>query len=117
MLPNPYLLRFRCFLRAGSSAAFVPLALAQAPPAAAARRACEIADIYRVLGVGNPAVAPGGARIAFAVRHTELEAGRSWSELWLCAGDGSGLRQMTTGHHGDTDPCFSPDGRTLLFVS
>ncbi|MBI5434219.1 MAG: S9 family peptidase [Planctomycetes bacterium] len=81
------------------------------------KRAFEIADFYRCAVVSAPAVSPDGARAAFGVRRYELEAGKSWSELWLIGTDGSGLKQLTARGHNDTDPRFSPDGRTLLFVS
>ncbi len=41
----------------------------------------------------------------------------SWSEIWMMAANGLGLRQMTQGRHHDSSPVFSPDGRQLLFVS
>jgi len=84
---------------------------------AGARRACEIADIYRVAGVGAPVLSPDGALVAFSVRRYEFEAGKSWSEIWLMNADGSNQRQMTSGRNNDTEPSFAPDGKRLLFVS
>src|SRR5882762_8654416 len=37
--------------------------------------------------------------------------------IWLMKPDGSGLRQLTTGHGDDREPRFSPDGRTIAFAS
>ncbi|HEV2853480.1 MAG TPA: S9 family peptidase [Thermoanaerobaculia bacterium] len=82
-----------------------------------AKRAFEIADLYRVAGVGVPEISRDGSRVAFSVNRYDLPAGESWSEIWMMAPDGSGLRQMTFGRHGDSTPSFSPDGKTLLFVS
>jgi Tol biopolymer transport system component len=81
------------------------------------KRAFEIADYYRTAFVGAPAVSSDGARVAFAVTRYELEAGESWSEIWMVGADGNGLRQMTQGRHHDGSPVFSPDGKQLLFVS
>jgi dipeptidyl aminopeptidase/acylaminoacyl peptidase len=81
------------------------------------KRAFEIADFYRCAAVSAPTVSKDGSRIAFGVRHYELEAGKSWSEIWMMNADGSDQRQMTSGKHNDTDPKFSPDGKRLLFVS
>jgi len=81
------------------------------------KRAFEISDYYRTNMVGSPTVSADGAMVAFAVTHYELEAGESWSEIWMMGADGSGLRQMTRGRHHDSSPVFSPDGKNLLFVS
>lgn len=82
-----------------------------------ARRAFEIADYYRTVSLGSPAVSPDGGTVAFSVTRYNLEKGESWSEIWMAAADGSGLRQMTFGRHHDGSPLFSPDGKKLLFVS
>src|SRR5688572_26246403 len=81
------------------------------------KRPMEIADFYRCATVGAPALSRDGAKVAFSVRRYELEAGKSWSEIWMMDADGKNLRQMTGGKNNDTEPSFSPDGKTLLFVS
>ncbi len=80
-------------------------------------RAFEISDYYRTAFVGAPEVDEAGSKVVFPVRRYDLEKGESWSEIWMMEADGSGLRQMTTGRHNDTSPVFSPDARTILFVS
>ncbi|HVG27188.1 MAG TPA: amidohydrolase family protein [Acidobacteriaceae bacterium] len=37
--------------------------------------------------------------------------------IWTMHPDGTGLRQVTTGHGDDREPAFSPDGRTIAFAS
>jgi dipeptidyl aminopeptidase/acylaminoacyl peptidase len=95
------------------------LAAPTSPPPG--KRAFEIADYYRAAVVGAPAVSHDGEHVAFSVKRYDLPAGESWSEIWMMAPDGSGLRQMTFSRkgdrHADTDPRFSPDAKTLLFVS
>jgi len=93
-----------------------PVTLAS-PAASAERRAFEIADYYRTVFPGTPAVSPDGKHVAFAVRRYDFEGQKTWSEIWMMASDGSGLRQMTSAGHNDTSPSFSPDGKRLLFVS
>jgi len=92
---------------------------AHANPIGAAdeKRAFEISDYYRTANVGSPVVSENGKNIAFTVSRYELETGTSWSEIWMMRADGDRLRQMTYGRHQDSSPIFSPDGKSLLFVS
>jgi dipeptidyl aminopeptidase/acylaminoacyl peptidase len=81
------------------------------------KRPLSIADFYLTASVGAPVIAPDGKSIVFSVRHTELDQEKAWTELWLVHSDGSGLRQLTASGNNDSEPSFSPDGKTLLFVS
>jgi len=94
--------------------------VASGPLAATAsegKRAFEIADYYRTAMVGSPTVSADGTRVAFPVTRYDVEAGESWSEIWMAGIDGADLRRMTSGRHHDSSPLFSPDGKNLLFVS
>ncbi len=82
------------------------------------KRAFEIGDYYRTNMVGAPTVSADGSMVAFPVTRYELEAGESWSEIWMMEADGSGLRQMTCGRRctdhgcavvvGDLERAFAP---------
>ncbi len=109
--PLAVLLLFLSSLPACSSTPAVPARSAEG------RRAMEIADFYRCATLSAPAVSPDGGLVAFSVKRCDLEAGKTWSELWCMNVDGTDLRQLTSGANSDTDPVFSPDGRTLLFSS
>ena len=100
-----------------SDSARVAPASASASAPAASKRAFTIPDFYRVKQVGSPALSPDGRLIAFQVKRYDLEADKSWTELWLMEADGSHQRQMTQGEHQDSAPQFTPDGESLLFSS
>ncbi len=76
-----------------------------------------IADHYRVVGVSDPQVGPDGARIVYVAAHTDLPRATKWSELRVIGADGGGDRALTEGRHADTSPRWSPDGRTIAFIS
>ena len=66
----------------------------------------------------QPAVSPDGTRVAFTVEqaYTLPEVGRS-ARIWVAAADGSGADRVSDGPRSDRLPVWSPDGRTLAFVS
>jgi len=96
-----------------------PATRAEQAPAMAgtAKRAFEIADYYRTATVESPAVSPAGDLVAFTVHRYDLPKGEDWREIWMAHPDGSGLKQMTRGHHQDSGAIFLPDGKHLLFTS
>jgi dipeptidyl aminopeptidase/acylaminoacyl peptidase len=67
--------------------------------------------------ISDPRVSPDGSRVAFSVRTTDLEANQGRSDLYLAATDGSWVRRLTSHEASDTQPRWSPDGRSLYFVS
>jgi dipeptidyl aminopeptidase/acylaminoacyl peptidase len=88
-----------------------------APADPAGKRAMEIADFYKCAALSAPALAPDGAHVAFAVKRYDLEAGKTWSEVWMMKSDGTDQRPMTAGRNNDSEPQFTPDGKAICFVS
>ncbi|HMP17415.1 MAG TPA: hypothetical protein PKD72_10355, partial [Gemmatales bacterium] len=57
--------------------------------------------------VNNPALSPDGQWLAF-----------DWNgDIWLASSNGGPVKQLTTHPGRDRDPKFSPDGKTLAFIS
>ncbi|HPS78185.1 MAG TPA: S9 family peptidase [Thermoanaerobaculaceae bacterium] len=76
-----------------------------------------VADLYRLVGVEEPAIAPDGSAIVYKVTSSDLPTMKRTSNLWRVAPDGSGARAVTTSDASDSTPAFSADGRTLAFIS
>jgi dipeptidyl aminopeptidase/acylaminoacyl peptidase len=75
-------------------------------------------DIGSWIEPSDPAVAPGGSRIAYVVTTVDLDGNCYRSRIWLAAADGStSPRPITAGEHRDRLPRWSPDGSALAFVS
>jgi dipeptidyl aminopeptidase/acylaminoacyl peptidase len=100
-----------------SSLALVPLLTLALPVAAAETHPFSVHDMLAMDRISDPRVSPDGSRVAFSVRTTDLEANQGRSDLYLAATDGSWVRRLTSHEASDTQPRWSPDGRSLYFVS
>lgn len=81
------------------------------------KRAFTIEDLYKVKNVDDPQYSPDGKKIAFVVQESRLEEGTSLTDIYLIDADGRNLRQLTNDRATDNHPRWSPDGKTLYFVS
>jgi dipeptidyl aminopeptidase/acylaminoacyl peptidase len=95
----------------------ISFCLLVAIPALAQKRAFTIADLYKVKDVTEPQFAPDGRRIAFVVTEHDLQKGKSNAEIYVMDADGKNLKQMTNNPAADNHPRWSPDGKSILFVS
>ena len=60
----------------------------------------------------RPHVSPDGTRIVYS-----SYLGRQWQQLWLLPVDGGYPFPLTYGEYDNTNPVWSPDGRTIAFIS
>jgi len=77
----------------------------------------SIHDMLAMQRISDPQVSPDGKRIVFVLRTTDLDANRGRTDLWIVNLDGSGLRRLTSHPDSDFNPCWSPDGGTVYFLS
>ncbi len=87
------------------------------PPASANSHAFTAEDLVRMARLSDPQVSADGSSVAYVLRTTDLEADKGRTDLWLVALDGSEPRRLTTDPEGDSNPRFSPDGKSLYFLS
>lgn len=75
-------------------------------------------DLYTLRTPLEVRVSPDGTRIAFVVKESAPVRDSYRMSLWVVPADGSAAaRQVTLGARRDTTPRWSPDGRTLAFLS
>lgn len=88
-----------------------------AASAADSRRAFTLEDLYRVKTVGEPAISPDGRTVVYSVTTNDWATKKRTVALWRIDADGKNARPLTFSGAIDEHPFFSPDGRTLGFVS
>ena len=94
-----------------------PVSLFPFPSLAAQKRAITIDDYLALKSVGDAQLSPDGKWVAYTVTEYSLKENRGTTRIWLVAAAGGEARPLTSGPGSDRQPRWSPDGRTLAFVS
>ena len=90
-----------------------PRALAQD-----AKKGITVDDLWTLQRVGAPILSPDGSLTVFTVTIPDPKANTTDSDLWIARTDGgTPPRRLTWNVGPDGSPSFSPDGRTIAYVS
>src|SRR4051812_8792913 len=88
------------------------------PPAGQAGRPMTIDDLLAAVRVTDPQLSPDGSRVMFVRTTTDLKSGDRNADIWTVPADGSGpAKELIAGSKTDNTPRFSPDGRSIAFIS
>lgn len=93
---------------------FAPFAL---PVQNAAARPIVFDDFIRIKRVTDLQLSPDGTTIAFVVTVMDKAANRGAGDIWLVPTRGGEPRRLTSSPAADMNPRWSPDGRTIAFIS
>ncbi len=97
----------------------LPLSLFPLPRLSAQTHALTSDDLLALKAVGDPQLSPDGKWVAYTVTEYSLKDNRGTARVWLAdvATGGGQAREVTAGPGSDRQPRWSPDGKTLAFVS
>jgi len=73
--------------------------------------------IWAMTRLGDPALSPDGKSAVFAATTYDVPADKANGDLWLQPVAGGPARRLTTDPARESEPTFSPDGKTLAFVA
>lgn len=80
------------------------------------KRAITAEDLYRIVVVEDPRISPDGSFVAWVRQQAQEFSNDYRREIWLSPRAGGAAIQLTRGGK-DSCPRWSPDGRTLAFLS
>jgi dipeptidyl aminopeptidase/acylaminoacyl peptidase len=92
-------------------------ALTLLPAVATAQRPMSIVDLISVPVVSTPQLSPDGTQIVYVQADADWAANKRVSHLWRVRTDGTGAAKLTAGENGETQPRWSPDGKSVAFVA
>src|SRR5437868_6407133 len=74
-------------------------------------------DLLSLKRVADPEVSPDGKSVAYTVREPNIDQNKFASHIWIVSADGGEPKQLTNHEKGESRPKWSPDGKSIAFLS
>jgi dipeptidyl aminopeptidase/acylaminoacyl peptidase len=82
----------------------------------AAKHPITFEDMIKMHRISEPQISPDGKWVAYTVATPDLDANRNVTDIWMVSTSGGAPTQLTRSGH-DSSPVWSPDGKTIAFLS
>lgn len=92
-------------------------ALLAPAPARSALRPWTLDDILAVRLVTDPQISPDGRWVAYVVSMLKDDGSEYQTDVWLVSTEGGPARRLTSSPFPDDSPRWTPDGKTIGFLS
>ncbi len=93
------------------------LLLLFAPPLLAQKRAITFEDYIALKSVSDPQLSADGKWVAYTVSTPSLQDNRNVARIWVAEVATGRSRPLTNGPGSDRQPRWSPDGKSVAFIS
>src|SRR5947208_5434809 len=84
---------------------------------AAQKRAITFEDYIALKSVSDPQLSPDGKWVAYTVSTPSLQDNRNFARIWVAEVATGRSRPLTSGPGSDRQPRWSPDGKSVAFIS
>lgn len=81
------------------------------------RRTITAEDLYKFELIATPRISPDGKHVVYSLQRVDPKSEKKCANLWIVSTQGGTARQFTFGDQSDTQPCWSPDGTDIAFLS
>jgi len=81
------------------------------------KRIINADDLYRFELIADMHMSPDGKHVVYSVQWVNRNSEKKYSNLWIVPTSGGSPKQFTYGDQVDVHPRWSPDGKSLAFMS